>query len=127
MVTIAAILGTAAVPGFMSQVRKARRWDAMVSIVRIQQSQERWRGSNATYADAVTTLAAVDASLTASSERAYYTLATAATEDAPGSGYSVTATAVAGASQASDTQCTRLSVTVSGNGIAYAPENCWSR
>ena len=127
VVTITAILATVAMPNFMGQLRKARRWDAMVSIVRIQQSQERWRGSNATYADTVAMLATVDSSLTSSSEKAYYTLVTAPIANAAGTGYSVTATAATGSAQSADTQCRQLTITVSAGNATYAPENCWSK
>ena len=124
---IVALLAMVAMPTFMGQVRKSRRSDAVAAIVRMQQAQERWRANNTAYAATVATLTAVEAGLTSSSEKAYYTLATAPATGAAATGYSVTASAASGTSQSSDTACITLTATIAGGTATYAPAGCWSK
>jgi type IV pilus assembly protein PilE len=94
---------------------------------RIQQAQERWRAGNTDYASAVSVLTANDASITTSSDKGYYTLSTAATAGATSTAYTITATAVSGTSQASDSGCSALTITVSSGNVSYTPTSCWSK
>lgn len=124
---IVALLAMVALPTFMGQVRKSRRSDAVAAILRLQQAQERWRANNTAYAATVATLTGVDAGLTSSSEKAYYTLATAPATGAAATGYSVTASAASGTSQSSDSACTTLTAVISGGTATYSPVACWSK
>ena len=124
---IVALLAMVALPTFMGQVRKSRRSDAVAAILRLQQAQERWRANNTAYAATVATLTAVDAGVTSSSEKAYYTLATAPATGAAATGYSVTASAASGSSQSSDSACTTLTATIAGGTATYSPAACWSK
>ena len=123
-IVIVAVLATVAYPAFLAQVRKARRADAVDYASRIQQLQERYRANNTSYA---ANLAAMGLSSGASSG-GYYTLASAAAGGAAAaSGYTVTATAVAGTTQANDSACTSMFITLSAGVISYTPATCWGR
>ena len=121
VVAIAGILAAVAYPSFMDQVRKGRRSDAIDVVSRVQQAQERWRANNPEYA----ALASLD--IVAASPGGYYTIASTATAGATTNSYTVTATAVAGKSQASDSGCATLTLTVAGGTPAYTPAACWKR
>lgn len=131
VVAIVGILASVAYPSYMNQVRKSRRSDAVVALSAIQQAQERWRANNTTYASNTqmtvsTTATPPGLGLSATSDGGYYTLAISANT---GTGYSLTATAVSGKSQTSDTGCTPLNVVVT-NGKATtdsAQASCWSK
>lgn len=119
---IVAVLAVIAYPTFMAQLHKSRRADAVVALVQVQQAQERWRANHTNYADS---LAALGVS-PPSSGRYRLTIT-----DAAAHGY--TATASAAATQATDTACSSLSVTLSGGNTAYsstgsaAASSCWNR
>ena len=121
VVAIAAILGAVALPSFLEQVRKSRRADAITSLNKIAQAQERWRANNATYG----TLTNVSV---ANPTSGYYTLAVSGTS---GTGY--TAVATAAGSQANDAKCTSLTLTMSNGELTYTSAGsataaqCWSR
>lgn len=134
---VIAVLAAIALPSFMDQVRKSRRSDAITTIARIQQAQERWRANNPTYNTAsgfaglgVTPLPAT-----------YYTYAPSTPSGAASSvAYGVAATAVAGSSQAKDAGCQYLRVDLVGGNFTYlagtaagtaasgvAADQCWRR
>jgi type IV pilus assembly protein PilE len=126
-VVIVGILATVAYPSFMDQIRKGRRSDAMDLAAQVMQAQERYRGNSPVYSVAPTTQLGFSSTTSAGG---YYTMAIAA----PGGdasklngSYVLTLTAVSGKSQASDTGCTSLTVTVSNGSPTYAPATCWSR
>jgi type IV pilus assembly protein PilE len=49
VIAIIGILAAIAIPAYQDYVRKSRRTDATVAMSKIQQAQEKWRASNATY------------------------------------------------------------------------------
>ena len=116
---VAGLLAAIALPSYQSSVRKARRTDAFDASVAVLQLQERFRSNNTAYAS---TLAAII--YPAASVGGYYGLSLSAIS---GAGYTLTLAAASGASQASDTGCTRLSVVVSNGSPTYSPANCWRR
>ena len=129
MVTVAivAIIAAVALPSYQSQVRKSRRSDAVAAASVIQQAEERWRANNTSY---TSTVGAGGLGLTVNaggqyaSAGGYYTLSVG---NVSASRYVITATAVAGTSQASDTGCTSLSVDVSNGNPTNTPTACWSK
>lgn len=123
-VAIVGILAAVAIPSYMSQTRKNRRADAFSAITAIEQAEERWRANNTSYTSALTTASPNGLGLSSTSTGGYYTLAVSATS---GTGYTVTATAVSGKSQASDTGCTTLEVVVSNGAPTPSQSSCWSR
>lgn len=136
VVVVVGILAAVAYPSYQKQVRSSRRADATVAIAQVQQAQERWRASNAAYTTSFTSL-----NVPSASSGGYYTVSTATVTGArtcpdattktcsAGSCYSVTATAVTGKSQASDTGCTAITSTWVGacGSMTYTPATCWSK
>ena len=115
---IIAILATIVVPAYQDYVRKARLADALDSLMYIQNLQEKWRANNATYGS----LANIGFTGSTSTD-GYYGLAVSG---AGATGYVVTATAQG--SQASDTGCTSITLTVNAanpRGLK-APAACWN-
>jgi type IV pilus assembly protein PilE len=130
------VLTAVAMPAFMESMRKGRRSDAFAAISAAQQAQERWRSTNSQY-----TTALADLGIAATSSAGYYQISLAPVPgDTLSTAYAVSAVAVAGTTQAADSQCSSLSVRVRGGTVeyagcggacgafVYAPTNpCWSR
>jgi type IV pilus assembly protein PilE len=137
VVAVLSVLAAVAFPAFQGQIRKSRRAEAVAVLSQIQQAQERFRANCPCYAHSITnatsttcpavcpgTGAAAGLGIAAVAG-ARYTYALTAPVSA--TGYIVTATAVAGTTQAQDTGCTVMSVTVA-NGVATNNQPvCWSR
>lgn len=115
VVAVIAILAAIAVPSYQEFVRKARRADGKEALVRLQVEQEKWRTNNATYTGTIGNLG-----LGATSAEGRYTIAITAN-----SATGFTATATGTGSQASDTGCTVLTLTVAAGGEAKTPATCW--
>jgi type IV pilus assembly protein PilE len=127
VVAIVGILGAVAYPSYTSSIRKSRRADAVATLSKVQQAQERWRSNHSTYAGnaQLTTAHPNGLAIPSTTENGYYTVAISG-ESA--TGYVVTATAVSGKSQAQDTACTPLVLTVvNGNVTGNTPTTCWSK
>ncbi len=125
VVAIIGILASVAYPSYLSQVRKGRRSDALQGLAQLQQAQEHWRANNPSYApnSLLTTAWPEGLGIASTTAGAYYTLAIG---EAP-SGTAYTASAVARDSQAADTGCTTLTVTVDKGTATNTPALCWSR
>ena len=121
---IAAVVAGMAYPSYLAQVRKTRRTDALVALMQVEQAQERWRSTHASYAAELNAAPPLGLGLSAVSAGGFYRLSLTA---AGAAGYVVTATAVAGRSQAADSGCTALMVTVSPGSVQRTPQACWSR
>lgn len=135
VVVVVAVLAAIALPSFQGQIRKSRRAEAVSALSQIQQAQERFRANCPCYAHSITNATSTTCPATcpgtggdaglgiAAVTGARYTYALTSPTAA---GYIITATPVAGSSQASDTGCTTISVTVaSGVGTNNQPR-CWS-
>lgn len=121
-VAIVGILASIAYPSYLSQVRKSRRSDAVQSLAAIQQAQERYRSNNPTYTD-LATLA-----INSASSGGYYTLAAAPASGASAATrYTASAVAVSSKSQAGDTGCSTMSITVTNGSATNDQPNCWSK
>jgi type IV pilus assembly protein PilE len=125
-VAVIAILAAVAYPSYQDYIRKGRRSDAIAEVSRVQQAQEKFRANNTSYSNdfssAATGLAVVTGTTAVTSYTSplgYYTITSQADASAPGSAYTVTATAVAGKSQTSDTNCQCLRVAWSGANASY--------
>lgn len=138
VVVVVGILAVVAYPAFMAQVRKARRAEAVSMTALIQQAQERWRANQPTYATRLMTTPATDCDTAAeqvtnsclniaAQAGARYTYALSANT---ATAYTLTVTAVAGTSQATDTQggsnCSVLTIAVTNGNAARTPAACWS-
>lgn len=131
---IAAILASVAVPGLLDQVRKARRAEAFAMLSEAQLAQERWRSHAPRY---TAELSSIGTTLPSAGEGARYALSV---EDADAAGYTLTATARAGTTQAGDGECVRLRIRVRGGFVFHgsapahgstfdesAANRCWGR
>jgi type IV pilus assembly protein PilE len=131
-VVIAGVLVTIALPTFLDSIRKGRRSEAVSTLAQLQQAQERYRSSNPTYAGASLLTSSLRIAATTSS--GYYDIAITA---ADGTGYTATATARSGTSQANDGDCKVLGVRMTSGNLAYGsgatsvdwadPKRCWAR
>jgi type IV pilus assembly protein PilE len=138
---VLALLAAVALPSFLDSLRKSRRAEAFAALTAVQQAQERWRSNNAAYSSNLTaapTASPPGLGLPATTTGGLYSVALSGTS---ATGYTVSAVAVAGKSQAADTACSTLAVRVTGAQITYAGCNgcslgtsdfaatnvCWSR
>ena len=117
VVVIAAIIAAVAVPSYQTSIRKSRRSDAVVALGTVQLLQEKYRANNTSYG----TLAQVGG--TTPSSGGYYTISVSSYT---ATGFVLTAAAVAGSSQAADTDCATMTLTQSGETVTYGPATtCW--
>jgi type IV pilus assembly protein PilE len=125
-VVIVAVLAGIALPAFFGQLRKSRRAEAVAATSQIQQAQERWRANCTTYTGNIASVpgAACTGGLGLTATSAYYAYSIAS---AASSSYTVTAAAVTGTSQARDTGCTSMVVSVVNGAATQTPTTCWSR
>jgi type IV pilus assembly protein PilE len=130
VVAILAIIAAVALPSYFGSLRKTRRAEAVAAMSAIQQAQERWRASCPSYATLIPTANAGDCN-TGTSGLAVPAVAgaryTYALSGVSATAYTLTATAVAGSSQANDTGCTSLVMTVTNGSAVQTPTACWSR
>lgn len=134
---IVGILAALALPSFFDSVRKGRRSEAVAALAQIQQAQERWRANRSTY---TANLGDLQHTLDGDAKTAsgYYTVSIDA---ADGAGYTLSAVAVTGSSQAKDSNCSTMRVRLAGGNIQYGgcggcavpvgalsdANRCWSR
>lgn len=117
-VAIVAILAAVALPSFFDSLRKSRRSEAFNAIAAVQQAQERWRGGHTAYNTNLTASPADGGlGLSALTPKGLYAIAI---EDATADGYTVSAIAVAGTSQASDKPCLKLAARIRRAQVLYA-------
>ena len=108
-VGIAGVLSSIAYPSLESQVLRARRSDALASLMQAQLAQERHRANHRSYGD----LAAIG--LRPTSLSGHYALEVAASAV---DGYELVATATG--RQAHDATCRTLRLVVAGGSVVYA-------
>lgn len=131
------VLTAVALPSYLESMRKGRRADAVASLNAVQQAQERWRANRSTYAASVGNAATGDPpglGLPTTTANGYYGISLSG---ASATGYTVTATAVEGTSQANDGNCKLMAVRMSGGNIDYGSgatavsfpdaNRCWVR
>lgn len=129
-IAIVGLLAAVVGPYFFDQIRKGRRSEAYATLTLLQQAQERWRSTNASYSTDLGTLG-----VPATSPNGYYAIAIAA---ADANSYTATATAASGTSQAGDRGCQVLAVRMTGGNLGYGsavsgaadwsdPGRCWAR
>lgn len=140
VVVIVTILLSIAVPSYMSSIRESRRTDARTALLDLAGREESYNASMNAYTGTSTNLGypAFPASVGSGYYKitvvcfAAYGAALACDPNAnppAGPSYYLTATPVAGTSQASDTQCASFSVDSQGNQFSTgtAPTTtCWS-
>jgi len=108
-VAIAGVLSSIAYPSLEGQVLRARRSDALVSLMQAQLAQERHRANHRSYGDLA------EIGVRAASISGHYTLQVAASSS---DGYELVATATG--RQAHDATCQTLRLSVAGASVVYA-------
>jgi type IV pilus assembly protein PilE len=143
VVVIASILLAIAVPSYMSQVRQSRRTDAKTALLDLAGREESFFSTNGSvYSNAPAQLG-YSGAFPATTSGGYYRVTVSCVAGAgaalgcdpnanapAGPSYYLTATPVAGSSQAGDAQCTSFSVDSLGNQFStgtYTPAQCWSQ
>jgi type IV pilus assembly protein PilE len=147
VVAVVAILAALALPSYFDSVRKGRRSEAVAALAQVQQAQERWRANNALYADNdhLSNTWPAGLGIGATTSGGLYTLRIDAPVDPSlrATGYTLSATAVSGTSQANDTNCSTMRVRLANGNLSYGgcggcaapadnialpdPHRCWSR
>lgn len=116
---VMAIIGIAAAiayPAYQKQVLAGHRSDAVQAAGIVAQAQETWRSNNVSYG------ALTDLGIKSTSSGGYYTLAITTPT---ATGYTLTLTPAG--SQASDTTCAPMTMTVATGNPSYSPPTCWKR
>jgi type IV pilus assembly protein PilE len=144
VIVIVGILAAVAYPSFMDSIRKGRRSDAFTSLSAIQLAQERWRSNHAAYAPLANTAGGGEPAnglgLPDLTSSGYYGIALSDL-DVEGVGYTATATATSGTTQAGDGDCKVMAVRMQGGNLRYGsgssavdwtlanpdPKRCWAR
>ena len=107
--SMAGVLSSVALPTFQGHLQKARRADALVTMMQVQLAQARWRANGTGYA----TLAQIGVGSVSSA--GHYTLSLRSDDDAH---YEVLAAATG--AQASDTACRNMLLRVVGANVVQA-------
>jgi type IV pilus assembly protein PilE len=142
VVAVVGILAAIALPSFFDSIRKGRRSEAVAALAQVQQAQERWRANKTAYADNdhLSTAWPDGLGISTTTSGGLYNLSIAAAPD-PATGYTASATAVSGTSQANDTNCSTMRVRLADGNVQYGgcagctvptgaladPHRCWSR
>jgi type IV pilus assembly protein PilE len=130
-VVIVGVLASIAYPAYLDSVRKSRRAEAFTALSALQQAQERWRSNNASYTSTLANTAASGTApnglgVSASTASGLYTVSVT---NNGATGYTATATANVGTSQASDGNCQLLGVQMASSTLRYgsgASSIAWS-
>jgi type IV pilus assembly protein PilE len=126
VVMVIGILGMIAIPSYRQYVMRAQRTEAKNALLQLQANQERFYLANRTYGTVANLVAANLLGAGGFSERGLYQIAIAG---ANATGYTATATPVAGAiiDMTTDAQCTSFSITAQGVRTATGTDaaNCW--
>lgn len=110
---VLALLVTIALPAYHEQIHRLRRADAIGALLRIQQAQERFRMSHPNYA---AVLGNGGLGLPTSTPDNTYSLGTSTEAESQASAYQISA--VAQGSQAGDSTCRHLRISVSAGQIS---------
>lgn len=131
VVVIIAMLAAFAMPAYQRYAQRARRADGKELLMRVAAAQERYYTNFNRYAGSPLTGATSLGLTTTTSERGYYTIATANGATGNNQSYVLTVTPVAGGAQAGD-KCGALSINNTGVKTPAAgvmPQNsngaCW--
>ena len=126
-VAILGLLSSIAIPAYNNYIRSSRRSDAIQALIEAQQILENCRTNSA-----ARTYNGCDTDVSNGIKPDYYTIAASITSVAGAAdmGYTVTATAKAGTSQAKDDKCASFSIDQVGNRIAKnsssaVNNDCW--
>jgi type IV pilus assembly protein PilE len=128
VVVVISILASIAVPTYRRYLIRAQRSDAMTSLLKVATNEEKFQLQNGAYTTSLTGTGTTGLGMgSATSDRGFYALTVATTT----TGYTATATPVAGGAQASDTTCATFTVNESGvkraqnSGGTDKTTECW--
>lgn len=139
VVVIATILVSIAVPSYMNQVRQSRRTEAKTAVLDLASREERYFSTNGSiYSVTPGDLGYAGAFPANVGPDNYYQITVCSpaancdpnANPPPAPSYFITATPVAGTSQATDAQCTSFSVDSTGQQFATGtlpPAQCWAQ
>lgn len=119
VLAIVGIIGAIAFPSYQNYVRRSNRTDAYTALTQMANQQEKWYLANNTY---TTNAANLGRTLTGAiflTDEGYYALTIPVANT---TAFTLTATAVAGGTQAADTACAPLTLTSTGQ---KTPAQCW--
>ncbi len=124
VVAIVGILAAIGYPQYQSYVREARRTDAHTALLMTANAEEKYYAANNTYTSSFEDLFPGESRIqgggaTLESEEGYYSLSI---PTANATTFTITATAVAGTSQANDSGCTAISINAANQ---KTPATCW--
>jgi type IV pilus assembly protein PilE len=126
VVMVIGVLGMIAIPSYRQYTMRAQRTEAKNALLQLQANQERFYLANRTYGDVAGLVGANLLAAGGFSERGLYRIAIVG---ANATGYTATATPVAGAiiDMTADVQCTSFSITAQGVRTATGTDaaNCW--
>lgn len=126
VMAIAGILAAVALPGYNSYVRKGKRVEAKTALMAVLQAQEKYRANCPQYASALGAASeCTDTSHVVAAGGSGTSLYTLAVTAADGTGFTATATAAAGSSQAKDSGCTTLTLQLAQGTVSTTPASCW--
>jgi type IV pilus assembly protein PilE len=132
---IVAILAAIAVASYKQQVMDSRRTDARTAVLDLAGREERNFATSNTYSTTPAQLGYTGAAFPVTVGSGYYQINVAVVPGSVVAGvgvpasYTITATPVAGTSQASDTQCTSFTLTSTGvqGATGTNAANCWTQ
>ena len=108
VLVVVVILATIAIPSYSAMIRKARRADAVDSLLLVQSLQEKWRTNDTDYGTLNEIGFEADTNNSEPTQDEHYTVSITGTPSA--TAYLVVATAVG--DQANDTECAQLAIVV---------------
>jgi len=132
-VTIVSILAAIAIPSYQSYLLKSRRSDAIVALSRLQLAEEKYRAAHTSYTNIPLALGVASNATPGGSYPSgggYYNIAVSGYTR---SSYTLTATPVAGKSQASDASCPSMTLmqvggnTTYGDSVSMSTSLCWTK
>lgn len=127
-VVVVAILLGIAVPSYRAQVQESRRTDAKTALLDLASREQRYFSVNNTFTTSAQDLGygGAGASFPMNVGGGYYSVSVTAPAGASPPTFSITATPVAGTSQASDTQCGGFTVDNTGKqSVSGSSTTCW--
>ncbi|NRF70902.1 prepilin-type N-terminal cleavage/methylation domain-containing protein [Aquincola sp. S2] len=132
-IAIVAVLASIAYPSFKESIHKGRRADAIDAMTRVQQAEERWRANHSAYTKDLSKDTGIGVSTSKddmASPDGHYKVTVDLPLGEEGSSYIITANANNPGSQAKDTKCLMMRMTMAGGNLKYdstSGQTCWAK
>ena len=138
VIVIGTILLAVAIPSYQSQIRRSRRTEAKTAVLELAGREERFFSTNGAAYSVLPSDMGYTGAFPQAIGSGYYNITVCSpagncdpnANPPPAPSYYITATPVAGSSQAADAACTSFSVDSTGQQFATGtdpPASCWSR